>query len=717
MNSHRSREMLDVARLRVRHWWAVGRAYLSWRRIGVAFVIVALVSTAALVGEAMARATLTPRDARVPTAFHARPVPWGGTPEAITTAVGVPIGEVGGGPGEERLPVVLSDVPQDLVDAVLAVEDQRFLGHDGLDLRRIGGALLANVRAGGIAEGGSTITQQLAKNLFLTADRTPLRKLREAAMAAVLEARYPKSEILEAYLNEIYLGQDRGRALHGMGVGARYYFGKDVGDLSLAESALLAGMIHAPNRHAPTRNPESAKERRDLVLQLMLAQGRVTLAEAETARGMAVSSRAHSAPGPDARYFRDYVTKLLPRGLPQRGASVYTTLDARLQSAAEEAIREVMRGARLRGVEAALLAIDPRTGEILAMVGGRDYVATQFNRAVDAKRQPGSAFKPIVAVAALEPDSTGVPAFTLASRLDDAPLSVTTPDGIWTPSNYDGSYRGTVTLRRAMEKSLNVPFARVGLVLGPGRLVATAHRLGIISELAPVPSLALGSGELTMLELVRAYGVLAAEGRLAPTRAVLGVSTGGQAVPAAFADSGTQVLDPAVAYLVTSALEGVVSRGTAYGLIARRYRGGLAAKTGTSNDWKDAWLVAYTPELVVGVWVGRDDATPTRLTGATGAMPIVTRFLASALAGRTARFEAPPGIIEASAPAGYEGFYTECDAKEIFLAGTEPPERPCIEMEVQDTTDGGNLGDAIRRGASRLFRKIFGGGNGGERRP
>lgn len=717
MNPSRSREILDATRHRLRHGWRWTRSQLSVRRISLGVLIVAAVSTAALVGEALLRARLTPRDARVPTSFHARPVPWGGAADG-GAIVDVPIGELDGGPGEVRRPVRLADVPQDLIDAVLAVEDQRFLAHDGLDLRRIGGALLANVRAGGIAEGGSTITQQLAKNLFLTADRTPIRKLREAAMAAVLEARYPKSEILEAYLNEIYLGQERGRALHGVGVGARYYFGSDVGDLSLAESALLAGMIHAPNRHAPTRNPESAKQRRDLVIQLMLAQGRVTQGEADAARSVVVSTKAHPAPGPDARYFRDYVAKLLPRGLPRRGASVYTTLDARLQAAAEDAIREVMRGTRLRGVEAALLAIDPRTGEILAMVGGRDYAASQFNRAVDARRQPGSAFKPIVAVAALEPDSNGMPAFTLASRLDDAPLSVRTPGGIWTPSNYDGSYHGTVTLRRAMEQSLNVPFARVGLVVGSDRLVAAAHRLGIVSDLAPVPSLALGSGEVTMLDLARAYGVLAAEGRLAPTRAVLGVSTGGQAVPAPFADSGTQVLDPAVAYLVTSALEGVVNRGTAYGIAPRRHRGGLAAKTGTSNDWKDAWLLAYTPELVVAVWVGRDDASPTRLTGATGAMPIVSRFLATALAGHSARFEQPPGIVEASAPRGYEGFYTDCDAREIFIVGTEPPERPCFEMEVRDSTDNGNLGDAIRRGASRLFRKIFGGGgNGGERRP
>ncbi len=618
---------------------------------------------------------------------------------------------------ERRVPLRYDQIPPVLKNAILAVEDSRFYDHVGIDPVRIVGAVWTNLRTGS-RQGGSTLTQQLAKNLFLTADRTPIRKLREAAMAAVLEARYPKSQILEAYLNEIYLGQERGKALHGVGVGARYYFGKEVGEISLAEAALLAGMIHAPNRHAPTRNPESAKQRRDLVLQLMLAQQRVTEGEANAAREVEVSTTAHPSNGPDARFFRDYVTKLLPQGLPTRGASVHTTLDARLQLAAEQAIREGLRGPRLRGVEAALLAIDPRTGEILAMVGGRDYAASQFNRAVDARRQPGSAFKPIVAVAALEPDPNGVAPFTLASHLDDAPLTVRTVGGIWTPSNYDGTYHGTVTLRRAMEQSLNVPFARVGLVVGAERLVSTAHRLGIASELAPVPSLALGSGEVTMLELVRAYGVLAAGGRLASTRAVMGVSTGGVTAPAAFTDSGAQVLDPAVAYLVTSALEGVVRRGTAHGLGGRRYQPGLAAKTGTSNDWRDAWLVAYTPELVVAVWVGRDDGSTTRLTGATGAMPIVSRFLASALAGRTARFVEPPGIVEASAPSGYDGFYADCDVREIYLEGTEPPERPCFKMETVDSTDGGNLGDAIRRGATRLFRKIFGGGgNDGAGRP
>ncbi len=343
MTSTRFHELYAAIRLHARRLWGEAAARLSVRRVVVATAVLVGIAMTLLVGEAITRARLTAPDGRVPTAFYARPIAWGEVDEAETGGA-VPIGEVSGGPGEERLPVQLSDVPQHLIDAVLAVEDQRFLAHDGLDLRRIGGAFLANVRAGGIAEGGSTITQQLAKNLFLTADRTPIRKLREAAMAAVLEARYPKTTILEAYLNEIYLGQSRGRALHGMGVGARYYFGKEIGDLSLAEAALLAGMIHAPNRHAPTRNPESARQRRDLVIQLMLSQGRVTAEEAEAATNATVASRSHPSPGPDARFFRDYVSKQLPRGLPRRGASVFTTLDARLQASRRE--RSARRHAR-----------------------------------------------------------------------------------------------------------------------------------------------------------------------------------------------------------------------------------------------------------------------------------------------------------------------------------------------------------------------------------
>jgi penicillin-binding protein 1B len=659
-----------------------------------------------LVGtEALIRARIGPSSARQPTAIYTRPVAWR-TPDADADAA-VAIGTVDGRMMEQRIPVTLDDVPQHLIDAILAVEDQRFFEHNGLDVRRIGGAFVANVRAGGIAQGGSTITQQLAKNLFLSADRTPIRKLREAALAVVLETRHDKNAILEAYLNEIYLGQDGGRALHGVGAASRYYFGKPAARLSLAEAALLAGMIHAPNRHAPTRNPKSAAERRNLVLQLMADQGRVSAGDAARARRARVATRAHTSRVIDARYFRDYVASTAPGRMPARGGAVYTTLDADLQLAAERAVRSGLAKLRLPGAEAALVAIDPRTGEILAMVGGREYGASQFNRAVEARRQPGSAFKPIVALAALEPSGDDGPAYTLASMVDDEPMRVQTASGPWEPTNYDRTYRGPVTVRRALEQSLNLPFVRIGLDVGPERIAAMARRVGITSKVNPVPSVALGSSEITLLELVRAYGVLAAGGDLATTRAVVArARAGADTVVLDGSTRRTRVIDPAVAYLVTSALQGVVQRGTARAISSRATGGELAGKTGTSNNWRDAWFVTYTPEIVIGVWVGYDDGRSLRLPGGGAALPITSLFLVNARLPHWGEFDVPEGITEGYVTSSDGSWLQECGAREVFLDGTEPGGE-CVHFDIPEWIEDGDWTGALRREAERFIRGVM----------
>jgi penicillin-binding protein 1B len=438
-----------------------------------------------------------------------------------------------------------------LRQAVLAVEDQRFYGHDGLDFRRIAGAMIANIRHRAIAQGGSTITQQLAKNLFLTHHRTPLRKLREAAFALALEDRYSKDQILEAYLNEVYLGQTRSEAIHGVAAASHYYFGKDVGDLTLGESAILAGMIQAPNRYTPIRHPVTSRRRRDLVLTLMALQARITKGEAASARRERVRARPHSRTTVSAPWFRDYLLSGVGGlaggrvGVPARGGAVFTTLDPELQPAANRAMKSGMATVVPAGAQAALVVIDPRNGDILAMVGGRDYASSQFNRASDARRQPGSAFKPVVALAALGRSGDDDPRFTFASVVRDEPLSISTPQGQWQPRNYDGEFHGPVTFRDALEQSLNVPFVRIGLEVGPNRIVRTARDLGITSALRPLPSLALGSSEVTLLELVRAYGVLAAGGYLAESRTLFGsVNPRGEFRRAA-AGFGTHPVDPA----------------------------------------------------------------------------------------------------------------------------------------------------------------------------
>jgi len=654
--------------------------------------------------EAFVRAHVPDARSRIPTELYTRPVPWGANREA---SAAIAIGAIDG-PVEERYPVRLADVPGQLVQAILAVEDQRFYQHHGIDVRRIFGALVADVRAGGLAQGGSTLTQQLAKNLFLTASRTPLRKLREAAMASVLEMRYNKATILEAYLNEIYLGQDGARAIHGVGAASRYYFGKNVQHLTLAESALLAATINAPNHNAPNRHPDVARQRRDLVLQLMVDQHRVTSAAAEEATRMPVSTRVHPATTLDGRNFRDATIAAVARHLPSRGEAVYTTLDASLQRAAEHAVERGLGRLRDSGAQAALVAIDPRSGEVLAMVGGRDYGASQFNRATSAYRQPGSAFKPVVALAALERTGDHAPAFTLASVVNDEPLRVETPSGPWEPVDYDGEFRGPVTLREAMEQSLNVPFARIGLAVGPRQIVATARRLGITSALDAVPSLALGSSGVTLMELVRAYGVLAAGGDLAPARTVLGYARYGDTAKVAASASPTRVIDPAVAYLVTSTLEGVITRGTARALSVQGHDNAIAGKTGTSSNWRDAWFVAYSTSLVVGVWVGYDDGRSLHLTGASAALPIVARFLAE---GTTeddwTPFDVPPGITEAPTAGGDGAWRSDCGAREVFLTGTEPPETDCSPFEMPDVAPARDWGASRGLRARRLLVRFI----------
>lgn len=624
----------------------------------------ALVAGGALLlgGEAVLRARLGAPAARLQTAIYARPVAWA-DPERRSDPL--PIGTLDGRPVEARIPLALDQFPDHLVQAVLAIEDQRFYRHHGLDLWRIGGAAVANVRSGRIAQGGSTITQQLAKNLFLNARRTPLRKLREAAMAVVLELRTSKEEILEAYLDEVYLGQDDTHPIYGIGAAARYYFGVDAEELTLAQSALLAGMIQAPNRYNPIRNPKTARDRRNVVLRAMADQGRLRAEDADRAARSRLGARAHPSLTLDGRYFVDAARAALPRSATARGTAIYTTLDPDLQRAAERAIREGLTRGLGRDAQAALVAIDPHTGEVLALVGGRDYGVSQFNRATEARRQPGSAFKPIVALAALGRDRGGAPRFTLASRLDDLPLTVWSGGTEWQPANYDGTFRGSVTLREALEASLNVPMARVGLDVGPERIAETARRLGIQSPMRPVPSLALGSSEVTLLELVRAYGVLAAGGWLAPTRMVWSEAPGVEPVP---------VADAAEAYLVTSALEGVVARGTGRALRDQvEERGDLAGKTGTSDDWRDAWFVAYSPKLVVGVWVGYDDGRSLGMTGAGAALPVVARFLQETESATWAgSFEIPAGIETAWVNGEEHGWWSGDCTREVFLEGTAP---------------------------------------------
>lgn len=586
----------------------------------------------------------------------------------------------------DRIPVRLADVPSSLIAAVLTVEDQRFYQHRGVDVSRIVGATVANVKAGRVVQGASTITQQLVKNRFLSSRRTPVRKVREAAMAAVLERRHSKDEILEAYLNQIYLAQDGAYAIHGVGRASQFFFGKDVSQLDLAESALLAGIIKGPSLYSPVRHPEAARARRNLVLGLLRDRELISAEAFEGAVEAPLRLRERSARTRRGRYFVDYVAAelLASQGANalQTGLSVFTTLDLTLQRAAEDAVQEGLERLeraypRLRAegvpLQAALVALNPHTGEILAMVGGRDYAESQYNRAVHARRQPGSAFKPIVAVAAL----SGKSGFTLATPLADEPLAVETPAGLWQPANYDGQFRGRVSFREALERSLNVPLARVGLEVGPERIVSTARSLGVRGTLQPVPSLALGSSEVSPFDLTRAFGVLAAEGYRANAQTTLAVLGPYGEVVSQFERDGERVIGAAAAYLVTSALEGAVNRGTGRGLRSMGYRGPLAAKSGTTNEYRDAWFIGYTPNLAIGVWVGFDDGRSVGLPGSGAALPIFGRFLLGAVGRYGDGDFYPPRDIEVVEIDPHTGLRAGPGCRgeaEVFLPGTAPEE-------------------------------------------
>ena len=544
---------------------------------------------------------------------------------------------------EDYRPIQLSQTPRVLVDAVLAAEDHRFFEHGALDLRGLGRAALTNVRSGRVTQGGSTITQQLVKNRLLTPDRTLARKLREAWMAALVEWRYSKAQILEAYLNEVYLGQRGPLAIRGVGAAARAYFGTEAHQLTAAEAALLAGMIRAPNTYSPVLNPTRARERRDVVLARMRDLRMVDAHTHERARGEPVHALARPWPGKAAPYFADYVRQELEER-DGRGARVITGLDLTLQRFAESAIARGLdqletRHSRLlrrrdghARIQAALVAVDAATSEIRAFVGGRDYVASQFNRVTLARRQAGSAFKPFVYLAALR-SRDGGPPFTPASMVDDAPLTIMVDGKPWSPRNYEDRYEGPVSVRRALEQSLNAATVRISQTVGLPAVVETVRELGFEGSLALVPAVALGAVEVTPLDLAGLYLPFANGGmRPGGIRAVRELyRADGMLVSPAQERPAAAVISPAEAYLMTSLLQGVVRSGTGASVRTLDVSGDVAGKTGTTNEGRDAWFVGYSSRLVAVVWVGFDDGQAHGVSGAQAALPIWADFMRQAL--------------------------------------------------------------------------------------
>jgi len=604
---------------------------------------------------------------------------------------------------EKRRFVTYDELPEHLIQAVLAIEDRRFFSHPGLDPIRIVAAAIRNVQAESYIQGGSTITQQLVKNFFLTPERTIKRKAQEALIAVALERRADKSEILAMYLNEIYFGQSGSFSVNGVGEAARMLFGKDVTNLALPEAALIAGMIASPNPYNPHRHPERALSRRNTVIRSMVEAEYLTEAEGNKAMSEQLRVEVTAQDTTDAPYFIDLLkTQLLERyakeHLIKSNLEVHSSLDLHLQDVAQRAVAEGLveveekievRQKRYRKkvdvskVQAALIAMDVQSGAVVALVGGRSYGASQYNRAVNAHRQPGSTFKPFVYLTAFEAtfEDLSLPPITPATIIEDGPAVFFYEDKEYIPQNYTRAYLGPVTVRWALTKSLNIPTVKVAEMVGFDRIANVwGDRLGIGENVMPYPAVALGAFEATPLEMATAYNVLANGGRkVEPLTVQRVLDTNGAVLEQNFMREAPQVVRPEAAYLVVSMMRGVINEGTGVSARLRGFLDDAAGKTGTTNDTKDAWFAGFTPKLLCVVWVGFDDNSPLRLDGASAALPIWTRFMMAASKGQEAEHFSVPEenivFVEIDKETGLLATpFCPRTVQEAFIAGTEPRE-------------------------------------------
>ncbi len=600
---------------------------------------------------------------------------------------------------ENRQPVTLNQVPKHLQDAVVVTEDVRFWHHPGVDPFGIIRAIFRNIRARGVAEGGSTLTQQLVKNYYLTSERTLRRKAIEAVMALILDAKYSKREILEAYLNDIYLGRNRSISILGVGEASRFYFGKPVSEISVAQAAMLAGMIRSPNNYSPFVNPDLALKRRNTVLQLMLANRKIDQAAYEKALADPLPRKPFrlkiglgSIP-----FYVDRVLQEMSRdyGVTDakgRGLMIYTAIDLNAQSAATQTLdaglRNLERGyPRLRRrstpLQGAIIHVDVPSGEIRALVGGRNYDYSQFNRALNARRQVGSLFKPFVYLTAFEP-SLSSQNVTPATLVSDTRLPPMKQYRNWSPRNYEDSYHGTVTVREALEQSMNSASVRVGLSSGVEPILKTARTLGIQTELdGRNPSILLGAADIPPIEMADAFSTIARLGSRMPLRTVRFVTNDRGTLLSVSDDiKPVQVFPARDVYILVNVMRGVLDRGTATRARSMGFRRPAAGKTGTTNDKRDAWFIGFTPQTLALTWIGFDDNSPMGLAGGEAAVPMWTRFMQAATSNEPVLdFGVPPGITFAEVDETSGGLATPfCPSnvvvRDAFKSGTEPP-NPC----------------------------------------
>lgn len=538
---------------------------------------------------------------------------------------------------EDRDLIQLNEAPDALIDALIAIEDQDFYRHFGISPKGIARAMWANMRAGAFVQGGSTLTQQLIKNFYLTADRTLLRKLMEVPMALLLEFHYSKDEILEAYLNEVYLGQDGNRAVHGFGLGAHYYFAQPLQELQLQHHALLAGMVKGPSYFDPRRHPERAKQRRDLVLKVLLDEAKINEADYLLAVNAPLGVVAKGTLTKEAYpAYLDLVKRQLRQeyadeDLNSEGLQIFTSLDPISQRKAETALTTTIdnlqqqHGEKLAELQGSMVVTDPQTGEVLAIIGDRRTRYQGFNRALDAKRPMGSLVKPAVFLTALENG------YTLASPVDDSPYRLELPNGdIWEPENYDRQSHEDILLIDALAHSYNLATARLGMTLGLDKVIATLKRLGVDKPLQAYPSLLLGAQSLSTLEMAAMYQTIAAGGFQIPPRAIRSVSDAEGKSLSRYPFKLQQTIPAQPIFLVQTALQEVMRAGTGRYAATQLPAGTrVAGKTGTSDAQRDSWFAGYSANRLAVVWLGLDNNQSLPFTGSGGALPAWTRYMAS----------------------------------------------------------------------------------------
>lgn len=603
-------------------------------------------------------------------------------------------------------PTTLAEISPWVPKALIAIEDERFYSHFGVDPIAILRALIINMKSGSIRQGGSTLTQQLAKNLFYGSEKTLTRKAKEAVAAILIETAFSKDQILELYLNEIFLGQEGRVAIHGFGEASLSFFGKQASNLDISEAATLVGIVKAPSYYSPRRHTQRARKRRDIVLGKMLEQGLLSEKQYLRAKDTPIQVKKKQTARRIAPYYVDYLRSVLRDAVPLDELSlqpiqIRSGIDVEYQRCAETAITQGInalekRFPRLRkntkGLQGALVSVTPATGEFLAWVGGRNYSKSQFERISSAVRQTGSVFKPMVYLTALDPGLNNYRIAKTTSILVDEPVRLEPVRGtIWEPQNYDKKFRGEVSLRHALVRSLNIPAVRLAQKVGIANIVRTTHRLGVSRKIPEVPAIALGAAELTPLEVARAYATIANGGTLTQFRPILSITKNSKTAKLLFQSPlrDSRRVSEAASFVLTDMLASAIDVGTGRSVRRTGYVGAAAGKTGTTNDARDAWFAGYTPHLLTVVWIGFDDNSKTGLTGGQAAAPIWSAYMQCVQEMEPKlEFIPPPGVVYRKVDTTTGMLASKnCDSSlvttEIFVDGTQPTD------ECNEHTPGG----------------------------